>query len=612
MIEENSPVDRIYLAGFINKPKKLLNKELTKKVKNGIRKDIVLNKKSIIAQELNTFLLIRGDLDNSIEQFENLANLDNGNVFTAFQDYYKKNEKNQISALKSDLELKETSKIISDFLKIVDKSYVSDFSSKIDYIKNDLSHEFCILVCKTYVTMANLESSNQYRFYLSGQPIPFTGSKDNINFAELIDKLLIFNFFSIFTEPTYKKIEAIKGTLEELESSLMKMKAYKPTDIKLYRKVKLFMRILIAKLSSLQELEQLLFRLFNLYEIPKIALKKYDFNNGINSLNDVIDTQAKWITDTKVILHEVTEKIQSCQLSMREILDFIRSGIQKTDSKEEFRNSFLDLAKLSVNIFTDAEILKKWSDFFTADVPYFSFDTDIFKEKQDITNYNLKGDSIIAVRSMFKNYNLGTTTVYALRGITFDVKQGEFLAITGFSGAGKTTLLNCIAGLDSPDYGKVFFKGNDLHGMDDGFRSKVRLKDMGFIFQMYALLPHYNTRENVALPADIAGMSGDLKSKIEELLVGVGIDGQSNQFPNQLSGGQMQRVAIARALTNSPAVIFADEPTGDLDSITGKQVMDLLKKFHEETGTTIVVITHDPDVAAYATRELKMKDGVLV
>ena len=135
---------------------------------------------------------------------------------------------------------------------------------------------------------------------------------------------------------------------------------------------------------------------------------------------------------------------------------------------------------------------------------------------------------------------------------------------------------------------------------------------MGFIFQSYALLPHYTAQENVALPADIAGLSKKLQKRIQDLLKGVGISLQAKQFPSQLSGGQLQRVAIARALTNQPAVIFADEPTGDLDSVTGKQVMDLLKQFHEETGTTIVVITHDPEVAKYATRQIELRDGQIL
>jgi putative ABC transport system ATP-binding protein len=252
-----------------------------------------------------------------------------------------------------------------------------------------------------------------------------------------------------------------------------------------------------------------------------------------------------------------------------------------------------------------------WSDFFGSDIPYFGFNKQLFSTK-NIEVTNAADDKIIAVRGLSKNYNLGRTTVYALRGVNLDIQEGEFVAIVGNSGAGKTTLLNCMAGLDSPDYGVVLFRGENLHKMDDPAKSKARLLEMGFIFQSYALLPHFNTRENIALPADLAGLSKEVKDRIENLLKDVGLDSQAKQYPATLSGGQMQRVAIARALTNRPAVIFADEPTGDLDSATGKQVMDLLKKFHEETKTTIIIITHEHDIADYAERQITLEDGIIV
>jgi putative ABC transport system ATP-binding protein len=255
--------------------------------------------------------------------------------------------------------------------------------------------------------------------------------------------------------------------------------------------------------------------------------------------------------------------------------------------------------------------MKMWLDFFGSDLPYFTFQKTLFTN-QISQNTQTTTTDIITVRGLVKNYNLGRTTVYALRGVGLDVKTGEFLSIVGNSGAGKTTLLNCMAGIDEPDYGLVLFKGKNLRKMNDQEKSKVRLLDMGFIFQSYALLPHFDTRENVTLPADLAGLTKSLKIRIEDLLEGVGIEKQAKQYPAQLSGGQMQRVAIARALTNRPKVLFADEPTGDLDSETGKQVMELIKKFHEETGTTIIVITHDQEIANYAERQITLEDGVVI
>ncbi|NIV43443.1 ATP-binding cassette domain-containing protein [Candidatus Bathyarchaeota archaeon] len=312
----------------------------------------------------------------------------------------------------------------------------------------------------------------------------------------------------------------------------------------------------------------------------------------------------------KTLLIEVQDKLQECQIHLRDYLDERKNGVETIDSTNDFQTNLLSIAELSIDLFVEAELLKTWTDIFGSDIPYFSFDRQLFSYN-DSDVFDVTDDVVLAVRGLTKNYNLGKTTVYALRGVNLDIKDGEFVAIVGNSGAGKTTLLNCIAGLDTPDYGVVFFRGRNLHELGDPAKSKSRLLEMGFIFQSYTLLPHFNTRENVALPADLAGLSKDLKDRIENLLEGVGINQQAKQYPATLSGGQMQRVAIARALTNRPAVIFADEPTGDLDSVTGKQVMDLLKKFHEETKTTIVVITHEQDIANYAERRIMMKDGII-
>ena len=289
------------------------------------------------------------------------------------------------------------------------------------------------------------------------------------------------------------------------------------------------------------------------------------FIESNSECHKVVEEVSQKIDEGRSLVSEVQEKLEECLLDLKDYLDETKNGIKTINSKDEFKLALLNMAELSSDLFIEAELSKLWIDFFSADIPFFAFQSTLFNIKTPQLS-EASAESIISVRALVKNYTLGQTTVYAVRGVDLDIKDGEFVAIVGNSGAGKTTLLNCMAGLDDPDYGVVFFKGKDLHSLDDKEKSRARLLDMGFIFQNYALMPHFNARENVALPADIAGFSKDLKNRIEELLEGVGISKQAKQYPAQLSGGQLQRVAIARALTNRPKVLFADEPTGDLDS----------------------------------------------
>jgi putative ABC transport system ATP-binding protein len=602
---------KVYAAGLIDKSLRAINAKLQKKLVSDCRRSLHTSRKSMFSQELNSFIVVSGE-KNGIPDPKIMEAVEKGRPYKRFRKYYKTNESRLHEQLKTDQELRETSKIVKDFIKEVDPNLVKHFDSQLKKIIKELPTSYREIQLKSYVALWDFAESQQYRFFLSGlESSVFKGSttESKVHVEELVDKLLIVNFFSIFLKPTITRLQELDGVLERLKLGIAGTH-YKTTNPKLQKKLELFFRILAAKLSALQDIDHLISRIFKLYHIPQDTLTPYNFKNGAVDLNEALAEIASDIKYGETLLLEVSGKLQECQISLRDYLDAHRNGVKVIESVDTFKNALLPMAELSTDLFVEAELLKMWSDFFGADIPYFSFNKRIFNtENVDVTG--VADDAIIAVRGLSKNYNLGRTTVYALRGVNLDVKEGEFVAIVGNSGAGKTTLLNCMAGLDSPDYGVVLFRGENLHKMNDSAKSKVRLLEMGFIFQSYALLPHFNTRENVALPADLAGLSKDLKARIENLLTGVGLSNQAKQFPATLSGGQMQRVAIARALTNRPAVIFADEPTGDLDSGTGKQVMDLLQKFHEETKTTIIVITHEQEVADYAQRQIVIEDGVI-
>ena len=222
-------------------------------------------------------------------------------------------------------------------------------------------------------------------------------------------------------------------------------------------------------------------------------------------------------------------------------------------------------------------------------------------------------DSIITATDIHKTYDTGTVKVDALRGVDLNVERGEMVAIMGPSGCGKTTMLNCLSGLDEIDSGRVLIDGVVLHDLPDDERSDYRARRMGFVFQLYNLLPVLSAAENVELPLLVSGVSpGESRKRSLELLDIVGLSDRAQHLPGELSGGQRQRVTIARALVNQPYIVWADEPTGDLDSETASEIMDLMCRLNVENGQSFVLVTHSDDVGARAHRIIRMRDGEIV
>lgn len=219
----------------------------------------------------------------------------------------------------------------------------------------------------------------------------------------------------------------------------------------------------------------------------------------------------------------------------------------------------------------------------------------------------------VKVVEVEKTYVLGENQVHALKGINLELKKGEFVAFMGPSGSGKTTLLNLIGVLDKPSKGKILVDDIDLTSLKERDLVKLRRKTIGFIFQFYNLIPVLSAIENVELPMLIAGVPAkDRETRARELLQMVGLGDRLNHRPDELSGGEQQRVAIVRALANRPSIVLADEPTGDLDSKTGKEVVQALRDLSNHEGATVIVVTHDPSVAAMASRVFEMRDGAIM
>jgi len=221
-------------------------------------------------------------------------------------------------------------------------------------------------------------------------------------------------------------------------------------------------------------------------------------------------------------------------------------------------------------------------------------------------------EPIIEVKGLVKTYDSGAILVHALRGVDLTIERGSMVAIMGPSGCGKTTLLNCLSGIDDVTEGTVHIEGTDLAELDDNSKTAYRARRMGFIFQFYNLLPVLSAVENVELPLLVSGIpSTEARERAIAAIARVGLTDWAAHKPAELSGGQRQRVTIARALVNNPAIVWADEPTGDLDTKTANEVMALMQELNREQGQTFVIVTHDPSIAARCHRTIHMVDGLI-
>lgn len=222
------------------------------------------------------------------------------------------------------------------------------------------------------------------------------------------------------------------------------------------------------------------------------------------------------------------------------------------------------------------------------------------------------GGVAVEGRHIIKNFRIGNTPTKVLKDISLQVMQGEFVSIMGPSGSGKSTLLYILGGLDTPTSGHVLLNGTDISGFGDEKMSRIRRQKIGFVFQFYNLIPNLNVEENIMLPLLLDGKKmGGYQKQLEQILEIVGLSDRRRHTPRELSGGQQQRVAIARALIGNPEILFADEPTGSLDSKTGAEVMALLREINQASGQTIIMVTHSPEAAQSSSRVIHVQDGVI-
>ena len=351
---------------------------------------------------------------------------------------------------------------------------------------------------------------------------------------------------------------------------------------------------------------------------------------GMQEVLKTTKRQFERLNEAKTDLEEESKDIESPELE-KMVKQFSANG-SMTDLLQDLEQLVTSLAEIAKNLRTldfnnipqpTTKTFKPISDLYFA-LEKLRFISSWFEDIASYTNIaggsisdidssgmdTIPSDVVLRAKDIYKTFTTAGGTVYAVRGVTFDVKEGEFIGLFGPSGSGKTTLLNIMAGLDMPDAGNIYIDGTSIQSLSDGKLTTLRRDKMGFIFQFYNLIPVLKNKENVSYPAELSGSSNSKDAS--ELLQSVQLSPYEKQYPTKLSGGQMQRVTIARSLINTPKILFADEPTGDLDSVTGKEIMELLAKFNKENNTAVILVTHDKSLLSYCTRVINMTDGKII
>ncbi|MFW9928521.1 MAG: ATP-binding cassette domain-containing protein [Candidatus Thorarchaeota archaeon] len=421
---------------------------------------------------------------------------------------------------------------------------------------------------------------------------------------DIVDELILLVFGNRYSSLLVPLLQQTTQFSNKYENAMHKLFDSLKTDFKHDEGFAEAYRVLLSKCLGMQEVLKTTVR-----EIERIKEAKNEITKESHLFgSEILETLAE-----EFVTEEAYKSYLETVDQLRKSLQNISTNLRSLNYDKIPTGDFYDLQYIAgfYLALEKMRFITTWFEdiaSFTTVTGGIGFETGVdLKEKTEIPK-----EVVLKAKNVFKNYHSGGGTIYALRGTSFEINRGEFVAITGASGSGKTTLLNILAGLDKPDRGSVFIDGTNLALLSDSKLSELRRDKIGFVFQYYNLLPVLTNAENVAFPADMGGNTQNLKSRTDDCLRSVELQDFGKQYPNKLSGGQMQRVTIARSLINNPSIIFADEPTGDLDSVTGKQIMDLLAKTNKEKGTTIVLVTHDESLLHYANRTINMQDGKLV
>ena len=431
--------------------------------------------------------------------------------------------------------------------------------------------------------------------------------KQNIPLRLIAENLLIMQFGKACSNNLKPILKSVEEAILTLENLLQDSKKIKNLEENMSNKLWKTLRVIFGLLSSTQQVVSV-----QLKQINRIAQVRNDLVEEVKKLDYAPLLDYLMLLDSIMQCSDHIERLNNLQTQVKQNYQTLLNIINHfKDVPEREVKDVKDVSLIFIKTLAEIQLMKFFSDKFR-DLAYFqTIPTEVSLEK--VEKIHVDSDIILKGVALFKTYRLVGSTVYALRGIDVELKKGEMAALVGPSGSGKTTLLNLLSGLDTPNRGAVFLLGRNIDTMTDAEVSLFRRRNMGFIFQYYNLIPQLTVLENVMLPAlMIRRPKKEARAKAIELIKEVDLERFQNQFPIKLSGGQMQRVTIARAMINDPAVLFADEPTGDLDSETGQVVIDLIRRFAKEKNTAVILVTHDLEIAKVCDRIIQMGDGRLV
>ncbi|MFW9851952.1 MAG: ABC transporter ATP-binding protein [Candidatus Thorarchaeota archaeon] len=611
--EDQTPQVELTIGILINK----LNRDslivLIRKFKNYLTRK--LKASSFNTSEVNTFLFITCDFPLEYVELQEQRKTVLIQVEKILQDYCQNECSLYAKKIRQNIEIKDITKMLTQLVRNSKTENITDLIKQIEEKANDIDdrvikHVSDVLL-NSFITIWDFPKDQADIIMMPDLILKreVEDKESNIPLRTISENLAIMQFGKTCINNLNPMLESAEEAIKQLEI-LFTNKEYvarikKEMTDKLWR----ILRVIFGLLSSTQQVVNILNK-----QIRRISEVRRDLIEQVEKLDYTPLMDYLMLLESTIICDDYISKLDLIQNQVKHTYQVLLEIINKFKDVPEIQSPDVrELAHIAIQTLAEIQLLKFYSDKFR-DLAYFqTIPSETTYEKE--TEIEISPDIILKGVSLFKTYRLLGSTVYALRGVDLELKKGEMISIVGPSGSGKTTLLNLLSGLDTPSRGAVFLLGKNIDILSDSELSIFRRKNMGFIFQYYNLIPQLTVLENVMLPGLMIGRNRrEVRKRALELIEEVELERFQNQFPIKLSGGQLQRVTIARAMINDPAVLFADEPTGDLDSLTGQKVIELISRFSKEKNTAVILVTHDLEMAKVCDKIVNiqnMKDKIL-